>query len=177
MTGDNHPAVNISVDDALAYLRWLSKQTTYQYRLPTEAEWEYFARAGVETAFPDGDSPESLCQFANIADQATKRRFNGWVVADCDDGYPITAPVGHFKPNRFGLYDTLGNVTEWVADCWYSDYSNAHYDGRARTGDERCSRVMRGGSWDSDPSTARLSYRESSYRRNTDRGLRIVREL
>ncbi len=175
---DNHPAVNISLDDALAYLAWLSKQSAYYYRLPTEAEWEFIARAGIETSFPDGNSPDTLCQFANIADQATKKRFNGWDVADCDDGFQITAPVGQFKPNAFGLYDTLGNVSEWVADCWFYNYDNAHQDGSARTaGDEKCSRVVRGGSWDSHPSAARLSYRESSYRGNDDRGLRVVREL
>jgi sulfatase modifying factor 1 len=175
---DNHPAVNISLDDALAYLAWLSKQSSYHYRLPTEAEWEFIARAGIETSFPDGNSPDHLCQFANIADQATKKRFNGWDVADCDDGYQITAPVGQFKPNAFGLYDILGNVSEWVSDCWFYNYENAHKDGRARTAeDERCSRVVRGGSWDSHPSAARLSYRESSYRGNDDRGLRVVREL
>jgi len=175
---DDHPAVNISPDDALAYLAWLSKQSSYHYRFPTEAEWEFFARAGVNTAFPDGNSPENLCQFANIADQATKKRFAAWEVADCDDGYPITAPVGQFKPNAFGLYDTLGNVNEWVSDCWFYNYKNAHHDGSARTaGDENCSRVVRGGSWDSNPAATRLSYRESSNRRNDDRGLRVVREL
>jgi len=174
---DNHPAVNISIEDALAYLAWLSKQSSYHYRLPTEAEWEFFARAGVESAFPDGSLPDNLCQFANIADQATKKRFSGWDVADCDDGHQITAPVGTFKPNLFGLYDTLGNVSEWVADCWFYNYKNAHQDGSARTADEKCSRVVRGGSWDSNASATRLSYRESANRRNDDRGLRVVREL
>ena len=145
--------------------------------MPTEAEWEFFARAGVKTSFPEGNNADNLCEFANIADQSTRKRFRGWDVAECTDGYSTTAPVGRFKANRFGLFDTLGNVSEWVADCWYHNYEDAHLDGRAIAGDERCSRVVRGGSWDSDPTTARLSFRESSSQGNDDRGLRVVREF
>ena len=173
----DHPAVFMTPEDAEAYLAWLSKETTYQYRLPSEAEWEYIARAGVETPYVHGDDEILLCEYANIADQATKQRFSTWDVADCNDNFPYTAPVGSLKPNAFGLYDVLGNVSEWVADCWSNNYEEARPDEVPYRPSDVCHHVFRGGSWDSKPDTARLSYRQSSDKANDDRGLRVVREL
>ncbi len=172
---ERHPVANVSPADVDAYLRWLSEQTGERYRLPSEAEWEYLARAGSEGAYPAG--AEGLCQYANVADQSTRTRFSGWEVAECTDGFPYTAPVGSLEANAFGLHDTLGNVAEWVADCWSDSYENARSDGVPVSGPQSCYRVYRGGSWDSQPGSITYSYRLSSNRGNDDRGFRVVREL
>lgn len=134
------PVVNVSFNDAQAYVKWLSDQTGKQYRLPTEAEWEYTARAGTQTAYWWGD---------NIGK-------NNAVCDSCGSEWDgnQTAPVGSFKPNRFGLHDTAGNVWEWVEDCWHENYHNAPTDGSAwkeANGGDCGHRVVRGGSWDGDP--------------------------
>ncbi len=173
----DHPATHISIEAVQEYLRWLSKETTYQYRLPSEAEWEYAARAGVDTAYLHGNDPRHLCEYANIADQAIKKHYSTWEVAECTDGHPFTSPVGSLRPNGFKLYDMLGNVSEWVADCWSYDYHFARGDEVSYRPTDVCHQIFRGGSWDSRADTARLSYRQSSDRANDDRGVRVVREL
>ena len=173
----NLPVVDVDFAAANAYLHWLSEQSGYQYRLPSEAEWEYAARAGSTGSFAHGNDLASLCEFANIADQSTKTRYRTWDVADCTDGFAKIAPVGRLKPNAFGLYDVAGNVSEWVADCWSRNYSRARSDEQPFEDRRGCQRVFRGGSWDSQPETVRVSYRESSDRSNDDRGFRVLREL
>jgi len=172
-----HPAVDVSPGQVREYLRWLSDETGYQYRLPSEAEWEYFARAGATGDFVGGVGEDELCDFANIADQSTKKLFRQWEVAQCTDGFAKIAPVGQLRPNAFGLHDVSGNVSEWVADCWSRNYEDARSDEVPYLAAESCQRVFRGGSWDSQPQTVRLSYRESSDRANNDRGFRVAREL
>lgn len=161
--GDRDPAVCISWNDAQAYLSWLTKRTGRPYRLPSEAEWEYAARAGSTAARYWGDDRSVACRYANIGDR-TMSSLLGLPIDpsnafDCSDDYPYTAPVGSFPPNRFGLYDMLGNVWQWVADCWNPNYEGAPADGSARmTGD--CSRhPVRGGSWVNNPRSVRLGYR------------------
>jgi len=119
---DDHPVVNVSWNDAVAFCAWLSKQEGTTYRLPTEAEWEYACRAGDDSFFGQGDDPRCLEPYANLADVAMRKKMgDAFFLAasvEWNDGYPFTAPVGSFKPNAWGLYDMHGNVGEWCAD-WY----------------------------------------------------------
>ena len=143
------PVIHVSWKDARAYIAWLSQMAGKTYRLLSEAEWEYATRAGTESARSWGDSPDSACGHANVHDRKSKQinKFK-WAHHDCDDGYAKTAPVGSFRANRFGLYDTLGNVWEWVEDCWHDSYRGAPADGSAWTIGVECGRrVHRGGDW------------------------------
>ncbi len=161
---DSHPVVCVSWDDAQAYVAWLSERTGRKYRLPTESEWEYAARAGSETRRHWGDDGNLSCKFANSADQTLKLEVpatSDWFAASCSDGFSFTAPAGRLSPNGFGLYDMLGNVFEWAQDCWKPDYTDAPRDSSAvATGD--CSRrVARGGSWYNHPGWVRSAHRFS----------------
>ncbi len=156
----NHPVVCVSFNDAMAYVRWLAQQTGHPYRLPTEAEWEYAARAGSDSSRPWGDDPDKACAVANVADRTLKQHHPGdWPEHDCSDGYAYTAPVGSFGANAFGLHDIIGNVWEWTC----SGYSD-HYSGV----EEQCTvavqsvpRVFRGGSWYNFPAWARSATRSA----------------
>ena len=177
---DEHPDVCVSWDDAQAYVRWLSGATGRSYRLPSEAEWEYAARAGTSTSRYWGDGESAQCVHANGADASAKRRFARLAAASCDDGQVFTAPVGTFGANRFGLSDMLGNVWEWVEDCWHDHYGGAPSDGRAWTDGGYCRRrVLRGGSWDHDPWDLRAAtrYELVAEDRNDDLGFRVARTL
>ncbi len=114
---DQHPVVNVSRNDALAFARWLSEKEGKSYRLPTETEWEYACRAGTTTRFSTGDNPEALAAVGNVADGTARKKYPNWNHAiSARDGYVYTAPVGRFRPNPFGLYDMHGNVWEWCFD-------------------------------------------------------------
>lgn len=161
---DQHPATCVNWDDSQAYVQWLSRKTGKRYRLLSEAEWEYAARAGTTTAWYWGDSEANQCRYANGADLATKAEgINAPSFVGCDDGYAHTSPVGSFRPNRFGLYDMGGNVGEWVEDCYHDTYSGAPTDGGAV---ETClakfhsARVMRGGAWNAIPAWLRAASRD-----------------
>ena len=161
----DRPVINVNWDDAQQYLSWLSQETGETYRLPSEAEWEYAARAGAETRYWWGN------------DVGRNR-------ANCDgcgsrwDGEQ-TAPVGSFAPNRFGLYDILGNVSEWVEDCWNDSYRGAPSRGDAWTRGDCSKRVTRGGSWAWSARYVRVSYRGVffTYRAYSSNGFRIARTL
>jgi len=174
---DLEPVTEVSWKEAAAYARWLTKITGHPYRLPTEAEFEYAARAGSKTPYSFGDDAKDLCNYANGADQSLKAMF--YVNAECSDGFARTvAPRERFKPNPWGLHDMQGNVWEWVQDCWFDDYRGAPADGSARDGNE-CSRVVRGGSWRSAPTRLRSAARSAfgeDHRRMTI-GFRVVRQL
>ena len=149
------PVVCVSYFDAKAYANWLATQSGKAYRLPTEAEWEYAARAGATTPYFWGDSAADGCTYANIrsvgADAISKRQ----ATADeqgfpCDDGYAQSSPVGSFAPNAWGIYDMQGNAWEWVEDCSHKDYYGAPNDGSAWLEDDgKACRfgVIRGGSF------------------------------
>ena len=175
------PVVCVGWDDAQAYMSWLSARTGHVYRLPTEAEWEYAARAGTTTARYGSDNPLEICRYTNVGDLDYGERHPGdsGVNRACRDGYAFTSPVGRFPPNRYGLYDMLGDVLNWTEDCWNINYSGAPADGTAwLTGD--CSRrVARGGSWDMDLSPARSAMRRGppTSLLNTTLGFRVARTL
>lgn len=164
---DHHPVSCVSWDDATAYVRWLASKTNRRYRLATEAEWEYAARAGATAAWPWGDDPNAGCKAANLGDASFKRRFPrwgppDWPAATCDDGHPLPAPVGSFQANAFGLHDMIGNVWEWVQDCRRQSYAGAPIDGSADTFGlllDCQKRVIRGGSAWTQPPHARLATR------------------
>jgi len=154
------PVINVSWDDTQDYLRWLSRKTGQSYRLPSEAEWEYAARAGTITNRFWGDESDDACRYANVHDETSKRQ-NGfsWSYHECDDGYAQTAPVGSFRANGFGLDDMLGNVWEWTEDCWSDSYEDAPQDGSARMLADCAWHVFRGGSWNDGPGSLGSAYR------------------
>ncbi len=135
------PAIHVSWNDAKQYLGWLSRKTGRRYRLLTESEWEYVARAGTTTAFA-------------FSDFITPQQANYYTRQ--------TAPVGNFSPNRFGIYDMHGNVWEWTEDCWNDSYAGAPANGAARTSGDCSRHVVRGGSWDDYPWYLRSAERSSA---------------
>ena len=176
---DTHPVACVSWDDAAAYTAWLTAKSGYVYRLPSSAEWEYAARAGSDAELPWGETAAAACAEANVADFSAAQRFPGWNVFPCTDNYVNTAPVGSFKANAFGLHDLLGNVFEWVQDCWHDDYTAAPADGSARMEGGCSERELRGGSWFSAPRYVNAAYRnrfEHGYR-SSSVGFRVVREM
>ena len=174
-----HPVACVSWRDARDYTAWLSKKTGQKYRLPSESEWEYAARAGARPRDVPGKDTEAACTSANVADNSAAQQYPGWKVHPCSDGYVYTAPVGSFATNGFGLYDMLGNVFEWVQDCWHPDYRGAPSDGSAWLKGDCTQRDMRGGSWFTAPARVSVATRnrfEESYRSNSV-GFRLVREI
>jgi formylglycine-generating enzyme required for sulfatase activity len=162
---DAHPVTCVSWEDAVAYAKWLSEQTGRKYRLLTEAEWEYAARAGSTTTRYWGDDAGLSCDYANGADLSAEAKVpgaSGWDTVNCDDRHAYTAPVGNYRANAFGLHDMLGNVEEWTQDCWKGDYSGAPLNGVARTAGDCALRVVRGGSWLDAPVGLRAAYRVGS---------------
>ncbi len=159
------PVINVSWDDAMEYVAWLSSQTGAEYRLPSEAEWEYAARAGSAAEYSWGD--EAGTDRANCAGCGSR-----W------DGR-ATAQVGSFAPNAWGLHDMHGNVFEWVEDCWNDSYAGAPSDGSAWLQGECVLRVSRGGSWGAPPRALRSAYRGGSTTgyRSSYLGFRVARTL
>ncbi|HUE14203.1 MAG TPA: SUMF1/EgtB/PvdO family nonheme iron enzyme [Planctomycetaceae bacterium] len=148
---DDAPVVNISHNDAAEFCEWLSKKERNNYRLPTEAEWEYACRAGTRDRYYNGDDPEGLTKIGNVRDATWLTRFQGWETdqpaRSSSDGYVFPAPVGQFLPNNFGLYDMLGNSWEHCAD-WYDENYYLHSPDRDPPGPESGqNRVFRGGAW------------------------------
>ncbi|WP_052692022.1 bifunctional serine/threonine-protein kinase/formylglycine-generating enzyme family protein [Teredinibacter purpureus] len=175
--GDNHPVVCVSWNDVNAYIDWLNKGTSGGYRLPSEAEWEYAARAGSSNKFHFGNEVTDICTYGNIADTTDLANdFNWSKKIECDDNYSYTSPVGRYASNGFGLYDIYGNVFEWTADCWNENYEGAPTDGSAWDSGNCGRRVRRGGSFD----TVNIgsSYRNWSGRafRSSRYGFRVVQD-
>lgn len=156
-----HPVNCVSLADAQAYASWLARETGKRYRLPSEAEWEYAARAGSTTLRPWGDAVQAGCEHANTYDRGGQSAHRlGQGTAGCADGHADVAPVGQFAANAFGLHDMIGNVAEWVEDCYTGSYVGRPRDARAWTWLGGCQRrVQRGGSWVSPPDEARSAHR------------------
>lgn len=180
----NKPVTDVSWRDAQAYVAWISKKTGQDYRLPTESEWEYAARANSAGPYhfsgkSNRDDLDEICHYANGAD-ASLRAFQGANMR-CSDGYSReTAQVGSYKPNDFGLFDMGGNVWQWVVDCWHDDNQNAPTDSSPWIdGKTTCRRVARGGSWRSSPETLRSATRNAFGEEHTrgTLGFRVVRTI
>ncbi|HEY0180126.1 MAG TPA: SUMF1/EgtB/PvdO family nonheme iron enzyme [Dokdonella sp.] len=179
--GANLPVVNVSWNDAAAYADWLSRRTGKKYRLPSETEFEYALRAGSAARYPwgDGNPDRVIGNFTGEGDRSPSKR--SWTTAfpHYSDGYWGPAPVRSFRPDAFGLYDMEGNVSEWVEDCWHDNYVRAPRDSSAwvNPGCER--RVIRGGSWGSDPNQVRSAFRLAAAAdlRSARVGFRIARDL
>jgi len=172
----NRPVIMVSWNDAQEYVRWISEKTGQSYRLPSESEWEYFARAGEEGDWPGGSAAQ-LCNYANIA--GTETGFK-WQHQACGDKLVLgTAPVGSFRANSFGLYDTIGNVSEWTADCMNLSYLDAPVDGSAWGRGICSSHMTRGGSWITGSKEIRLPARFNLKNgdRNDFTGFRLVRKV
>jgi formylglycine-generating enzyme required for sulfatase activity len=175
---DDHPVVNVSWEDAASFCRWLSAKEGPEYRLPTEAEWEFACRAGATTRYFTGEAEETLQGAANMSDAAFLAKYaNATWSLSWNDGFPFTAPVGRFRPNAFGLYDMAGNAWEWCADWYGKDYtSRSPVDdppGPA-TGEIH---VLRGGSFTNRLKYVRSADRDSSrpkYRYNFT-GFRVAK--
>lgn len=174
------PVTCVSWDDAKAYIDWLNRKTGQSYRLLTEAEWEYVARAGSAAMYPWGERPDDACRLANThITAATPQQGSVRAVSPCYDTYMYTAAVGSFQPNAYGLHDLIGNVWEWTEDCYSPNYTGAPGNGAVwEEGD--CSRhVARGGGWFSEPAFARSAMRYTTATRYppNDSGFRIARPL
>jgi formylglycine-generating enzyme required for sulfatase activity len=178
---DRHPATCVDWHDAAAYAAWLAQKTGKPYRLPSEVEWEYAAKAGTRTLRPWGNDPNQGCEHANSFDlDAAARRALAWKPAACRDGFSDIAPVGSLKPNRFGLHDMIGNVWEWIADCSTLTYVGRPTDQRAWVWDGGCKRrIQRGGGWITAPDRSRSSFHGDGD--DEDRadfaGFRVARDL
>ncbi len=175
------PVIHVSWDDAKAYVRWLSRKTGERYRLLSEAEWEYAARAGTRTSRYWGDDDWAQCDHANGYDRTAKAELDyDREHAPCRDGSVYTSRVGSYGENGYGLSDMLGNVDEWVEDCWHGSYAGAPSDGSAWVSGGDCGlRVLRGGSWLNFPSFLRSALRHgySFVFRFTYLGFRVSRTL
>jgi formylglycine-generating enzyme required for sulfatase activity len=178
---ERHPVVCVNWDDAHAYVRWLSSKTGKPYRLLSESEWEYAARAGTSGPHYWSGGPANQCRYANAADLAAKAKDPQLTdIAPCSDGYPRTSPVGRFLPNAFGLYDMLGNALTWTEDCYQNSYEGAPPDGAARTlcvGPMSDQKIMRGTGWDGAPAWVRSASRdvEHPWTRADTFGIRVAR--
>ncbi|MGH1405737.1 MAG: formylglycine-generating enzyme family protein [Rhodomicrobiaceae bacterium] len=169
------PVINVNWHHVQSYLRWLNKKTGKPYRLLTEAEWEYAARAGSNTIYWWGNR--------------ISRDYTNFGKVDCcggavegKDHWKYTAPVGQFEANSFGLYDMLGNVSEWIADCVHKTYKGAPNDGRAwlnENGGNCLHHILRGGNWSASAAFTRIARRGSTYLniKNRNYGFRVALDL
>ena len=182
---DDHPAACLSYADARDFAAWLARSTGKPYRLATEAEWEYAARAGTTTARYWGDAPGPLCLLANTISAGTVEKLGkpkSWqdqLVCSSDRSY--TLPVGSFPPNPFGLNDMIGNVYEYIADCWHPNYAGAPTDGSAWLDEGGCkAHMLRGGAYYSTTWLARVAHRGGPVRADQNPsagGARVVRDV
>ncbi|WP_198243418.1 formylglycine-generating enzyme family protein [methane-oxidizing endosymbiont of Gigantopelta aegis] len=175
---DRQPVSCVNYYDIQAYITWLNAETGEHYRLPTEAEWEYAARAGRNNDYFWGNNPDLACRYSNIFDLNNALFFNakGIVSYHCDDGFVYAAPVKTFLPNPYQLYDMIGNVWEWTCSEFKPDYAGQ---------EQRCVNLkdnpefiaVRGGGWNAEPERSRLDYRnwQSPWVRLSTWGFRLVK--
>ena len=180
---DEQPVVCVSWRDAHVYARWVSGESGESYRLASEAEWEYAARAGTEDVTSPGNDETTPCGYGNGADRTTRQFLPEWRgnTADCRDDAVFAAPVGSYAPNAFGLFDMLGNAWEWTEDCWHDSYRGAPSDAAAWTSAANCrERVLRGGSWQDGPRRLHSAIRnryDAGRRSLSSVGFRVARTM
>jgi formylglycine-generating enzyme required for sulfatase activity len=181
---DDHPAVCVSADDAIAYADWINRTAGKPlYRLPTEAEWEYAARAGARTAFPWGDTEEKACRYGDFADLALDRAQHAAARAPCADGYAYTAPVGSFAGNAWNLEDMVGNVRQWTMSCLPANTPHLSDEADAWNTCDNASLAVRGAGFATALGSAatrfaaRTDMPRSSNAASNDVGFRLVRAL
>ena len=179
---ERDPAVCLSWNEAQRFIAWLNQRTGQHYRMLSEAEWEYAARAGTTSAhyWGDGDD-QSACLYANGSD-ITRKEHDPIFSADqnCRDGFVNTSPAGSFRPNAFGLYDMMGNVAEMTEDCFNQNYRGAPTDGSAWLSGDCRNRVNRGDTWTSTPGRLRSAargYDDAFTTRVVDLGFRLARSI
>lgn len=170
--GGQNAMSRLTWDDAKQFVAWLSKKSGRNYRLPSEAEWEYAARSGSRDDFPWGTSDRNICQYARVDDG--NFMFSNYF---CGDKGAQRFTVGTRAPNKAGLFDIIGNVAEWVEDCAIPSYREAPTDGSARTNESCRERILRGGSGDSSAPTVwyRMNVRADTANW-TEQGMRVVRD-
>ena len=183
------PVTAVSWQDARGYVEWLSEETGHPYGLPSEAQWEYAARAGTRTARYWGESAAEQCRYANGFDRdlaSTNDKGlamfeeHGMTYPSCSDGQGEgTAPVGSYEPNAFGLYDMIGNLTEWTDDCWNPDHSGRQENAGTRFSGDCSRRILRGGTWGYPSEFLRSAYRFQFELDHRDNGLgfRVIRVI
>ena len=182
---DLHPVVCVNLADAQAYAAWFSTKTGRRFRLPSNTEWEYAARAGTKTAVWWSDRPGAeACTYASISDRSRAAAHNNSVVDpqkffDCNDGYVATSPVATFKPNPWGLYDMMGNVWEWTLDCLNDSQAAAPADTAPRKSGDCNSHINRGASWVNSPQYVRAAAQHPDVisARTSVLGFRLVEDL
>jgi formylglycine-generating enzyme len=186
-----HPVACVSWDEAQAYVAWLNTQADGGYRLLTEVEWEYVARGGASQnlTYPWSDEQAEGCPFANGFDQTAMETYtgmdtSGYKVFDplsCADGWLNTAPVGSLAPSKFGIYDMIGNVAEWVEDCYSSSHDGLSAAGvPPPTSASQCShRIVKGGSWGTLAHNLRTAERVQypATHRDDSVGIRVAKTL
>jgi formylglycine-generating enzyme required for sulfatase activity len=172
---DDHPVTCVSWNDAVEFCKWFSRKEGRNCRLPTEAEWEYAARAGAAGRWPTGDEPASLSGHANVRDKPFPAIQHDHKPFEFEDGFVFTTPVGRFKPNAWGLHDMVGNVCEWCADGMRDFTKEPVVDPK---GPEGMLKAIRGASFYAGPETARLAARnvDSADGRSVLTGFRVVAE-
>ena len=174
------PVMNVEWKHTQAFLEWANRRLGLAgrpdaLRLPTEAEWEFAARAGTTSTFYYGDDQDEICRHANVMDYYGNRYFPIFSAVDCDDDYVRPAPVGSYAPNGFGLHDMIGNVSEWTQDCWSRKYGEIASDGSAFVADRCDYHVTRGGSWMVTPKN--MGERTRGYKGTENLGFRVARTL
>lgn len=180
---DDHPVVCVSWHDATAYAQWLSGLTGRDYHLPSESQWEYATRGGATGAYAFPNPPDGACAVGNVADVTAKAAVPAWGTVACDDGVGLgTAAVASYAPNGFGLYDTVGNVWEFVDDCYFPNHDEIPRDGSPRGLAGKCGIALdRGGGFSSlMPGHLRVANRSrapSTSVRVYSLGFRIARRL
>ena len=181
---DKHPVVCVNLADANSYTAWLSSKTGRKFRLPSNAEWEYAARAGTTTPqWWDGlNNKSNPCAFANLADQSFVKAYHiadAQLLFSCNDGYPATAPVASFLPNPWGLYDMIGNVWELTRDCLNDSQIGAPADASPRTTGDCRSHIDRGASWGNTRKYVRAAAQHPDLieARTSVLGFRLVEDL
>jgi serine/threonine-protein kinase PpkA len=174
---NNYPVTCVSYNDVMAFIEWLNKETGHEYRLPTEAEWEYAARAGTTTAHYWGNNSDIACGYANVADNTLSGAFKWPVAHSCVDGHFYFSTVKSYSANSFLLHDMLGNAWEWVCSKYEDKYTGNEEKCIEPKPDNESLISIRGGGWNADASRVRAAHRNwgVSWSRQANLGFRLVR--